>query len=356
MMASLKTLFTTKKPWLDLVYLGCFFLAWFVDPPNTTEIALSLGALVGFVALYVFTMRRMDWTVLVASGLAVCLGLAMAAMNFGSAVFIVFAAPMIARLPDTRLRVPALIVLGPAGVLGCVLIGAPWYFTLAVVVLSALSGLTASSAARRAESELEAEDRQARAAAAAVEAERSRISKDLHDLLGHSLSVISLKADLAARLFEQKPDMARQEIEAIQTISRDALSEVRDAVSGLRDRSLQSELKSVIAALESAGIEVLVQGELPALSGEPEAALVMVLREASTNILRHAQASRVEIAFVREAGRHRISVRDNGRGGRPAEGNGLSGMRERVEAVDGLFELCVEGGFAVRVSLPEQLS
>jgi two-component system sensor histidine kinase DesK len=356
MMTSLKSLFTTKKPWLDLVYLGCFFLAWFVDPPNTTEIALSVGALAGFVALYVFTMRRMDWTVLVAAGLAVCLGLSMAAMNYGSAVFIVFAAPMIARLPDTRLRVPALIVLGPAVLLGSVLIGAPWYFTLAVVVLSALSGLTASSAARRAESELEAEDRQARAAAAAVEAERSRISKDLHDLLGHSLSVISLKADLAARLFEQKPDMARQEIEAIQAISREALGEVRDAVSGLRDRSLQGELKSVITALESAEIEVIVQGELPALNAEPEVALVMVLREASTNILRHAQASRVEIAFVREAGRHRISIRDNGRGGRPAEGNGLSGMRERVEAVDGLFELSVEGGFAVRVSLPEQLS
>lgn len=356
MMASIQSLLSTKKPWLDLVYLGCFFLAWFVAPPDATELALSVAAMAGFVAMYVFSMRRLDWTVLIAAGLSVCLGFSMAAMNFGSAVFIVFAAPMIARLPETRLRVPALIVLGPVVLLGGLLIGAPWYFILAVVVLSALSGLTASSAARRAESELEEEDRQARAAAAAVEAERSRISKDLHDLLGHSLSVISLKADLAARLFEQKPEMARQEIEAIQAISREALGEVRDAVSGLRDRSLQAELKSVTEALESAGLEVRVAGELPAVSDDQEAALVMVLREASTNILRHAQATRVEFAFAHPAGLHSICVHDNGCGGAVSQGNGMRGMRERVEDVGGQFEWDGQDGGVVRVTLPVETS
>ena len=175
--------------------------------------------------------------------------------------------------------------------------------------------------------------------------ERERIGRDLHDLLGHTLSMVALKADLAARLVESDPHRAQREIGEVGGIARDALAQVRQAVSGIRAAQLAAELASAKLLLETDGIafDYRLDAAVAAagLSADMETALAMTLREAVTNVQRHARACQVQATFSREGDALRLLVRDDGRGGALVPGNGLAGMRERIEALGGV--LCVDG-------------
>lgn len=169
--------------------------------------------------------------------------------------------------------------------------------------------------------------------------ERERIGRDLHDLLGHTLSMVALKADLAARLVERDPAGAQREIGEVGGIARDALTQVRQAVSGIRAAGLAAELASARLLLETDGVAFdYVLDDAVARAGLPvavETALAMTLREAVTNLQRHARAQAAQAVFSREGDAIRLQVSDDGRGGAIVPGNGLCGMRERVEALGG---------------------
>ncbi|GAA1351667.1 sensor histidine kinase [Falsarthrobacter nasiphocae] len=164
--------------------------------------------------------------------------------------------------------------------------------------------------------------------------ERHRISRDVHDLLGHSLSVLAVKSELASRLVDADPARARAELEDISRISREALAEVRSTVTDLRSPDLASALSGARAALQSAGIRATVRGEG---TTTPHAALfAWALREAVTNVLRHSGARRCEISIQPEE----LSIVDDGVGlDGAAWGNGLEGLRSRVESAGGQLEL-----------------
>jgi two-component system sensor histidine kinase DesK len=166
-------------------------------------------------------------------------------------------------------------------------------------------------------------------------AERERIARDLHDVLGHTLSVIILKSELAGKLMERDPQRAGNEIREVEQISRQALSEVRDAIRGYRSQGLTAELAQAKSTLETAGVTVNCDAapiELPALQ---ESVLSMAVREAVTNVVRHAQARTCSLRLGQENGSCKLQIEDDGRGGSPTEGNGLRGMRERVEMLGG---------------------
>ena len=349
-----RDLFTTRRPWLDLVYLSFFFFHWTIAPPDLLEAGLGFAALGLFIGVYIFTMRRLDWTVLVGAGLGMALALLIAAENWSAAVFMVFSAPMIARLPDAALRTPALVILGPVIILASWLAGMPWWWIAAVLVLAALSALSAGAAARRAEREADAEDREAEATRLGAEAERARIARDLHDLLGHTLSVITLKADLAVRLFEQDPARAKAELDSIQSISRDALGEVREAVTGLKARSLKAAWQETRARLVEAGLTVEDEYAETPLGTDAELALAMALREGVTNILRHSGAKTVHIRLESSADAVTLSLDDDGIGGAIRSGGGLSGLSDRLAAVGGRLDIEQpgNGGTRLRASVP----
>ncbi|NID13916.1 sensor histidine kinase [Luteibacter yeojuensis] len=167
-------------------------------------------------------------------------------------------------------------------------------------------------------------------------AERERIGRDLHDLLGHTLSLITLKSELARRLALADPSRAQQEMEEVERVARHTLAEVRSAVTGLRAGDLSSELVSARLMLESSGIafeaELPGQLELPA---QAEATLCLVLREAVTNIHRHSRATEARVVITRNGQDFSMRITDNGCGGLAAHGNGVSGMRERVRQIGG---------------------
>jgi two-component system sensor histidine kinase DesK len=189
-------------------------------------------------------------------------------------------------------------------------------------------------------------------------AERERIGRDLHDLLGHTLSLVALKSELAARLVESDAAAAGREMREVERVARAALAEVRAAVSGLRAPQLMAELASARLLLETAGVHVDNRIIATSLPGAQDAALAMVLREAATNVLRHAQATRVVIHLEQDAARVRLCIGDDGRGGIAREGNGLAGMRERLTVLGGALSIDAPTGCGTRLcaELPLQRS
>jgi two-component system sensor histidine kinase DesK len=187
-------------------------------------------------------------------------------------------------------------------------------------------------------------------------AERERIARDLHDLLGHTLSVIVVKAELAARLAEHEPARAADEMRDVERIGREALSEVRAAVAGYRAKGLHGELEGARRALAAAGVEATIEAEVPALSIIQESALALAVRESVTNVVRHANARHVTIRIGSDQRRVTLEVVDDGRGGSAADGAGVTGMRERMAALGGEVQRDGASGMRVRVILPLEAS
>ncbi|MFJ9826407.1 sensor histidine kinase [Streptomyces sp. NPDC101160] len=189
----------------------------------------------------------------------------------------------------------------------------------------------------------------------AVEKERLRFSRDLHDLLGHTLSVIVVKSEAARRLAPRDLDAALAQLADIESVGRQALTEIREAVTGYREGSLTTELDRARDALSSAGIEPVVRQSGPPLEPPTEALLSWVVRESATNAVRHSGATRCEIEVGGGPERVRLTVTDNGRGtGSGTPGSGLKGLRERVAAAGGTLESGPgpRGGFRVTAELP----
>ncbi len=183
----------------------------------------------------------------------------------------------------------------------------------------------------------------------ALVSERERVARDVHDVLGHSLTALSVKAELAARLIDVDPVRAKEELESIQATARHALAEVRSTVGGLRAGNLVAELATLPRVLDDAGIETTIVGTVDGTDPRHRALLAWVLRESVTNVVRHARAQSVRI----ELGPHGIAVTDDGRGCAGAEGNGLRGMRERVSAAGGSLEVTpATPGTRLQVVLP----
>ena len=189
----------------------------------------------------------------------------------------------------------------------------------------------------------------------AATAERERIGRDLHDLLGHTLSMVALKSDLAARLVKHDPAAALEEITQVGHIARDALTQVRRAVSGIRATGLAAELASAKLLLETDGIafdyHIDTNATDLALPSAVESALAMTVREAATNIQRHANARHARIVFALEAGHAVLRIADDGRGGVIVPGNGLTGMRERIVSVDGELNIDSRPGEGTRIQV-----
>ncbi|WP_435845826.1 sensor histidine kinase [Streptomyces huasconensis] len=230
-----------------------------------------------------------------------------------------------------------------------------------LAVLNVLIGFAMSGVRQLVRTAIQLRQARATVAQLAANEERLRLARDLHDLLGHSLSLITLKSELAGRMLPDHPDKAAQQVADIEQVSRQALVDVREAVSGYRRRTLAGELAGARTALTAAGIEADVPLQVPAeLPGEDgEAALAWALREAVTNVVRHSGAGRCTVAFTARQTLTgpllELSVVDDGVGGSgAAAGNGLTGLAERVHAVGGALETGPAGrrGFRLAARVP----
>ena len=189
-----------------------------------------------------------------------------------------------------------------------------------------------------------------------AENERSRIGQDLHDSLGHTFAMLSVKTDLALQLFQmQAYPQVEKELKEIHQISKDSMNEVRTIVENLKSRTLVSELETVKKMLEIAGIEVEVDNQLDkaSLTQDMESTAAMILLELATNIIKHARAEKAYLKLERTDQELVLTVRDDGKGFATVKGNELHTVRDRATAFSGQVELVsLQHPTEVRVHLP----
>jgi two-component system, NarL family, sensor histidine kinase DesK len=332
------------------------------SPARTTAIAVLLAA---FVVLYLALLLPTPlvdrwgqpgiWSGLVL--LAAIAGLTLALGAPGSFVtlfvYVVVAAGL--RLPARAAGAVIGVTTAAVGV-GLAAAGAD-SSTLAAYILTILTlgaTMVALASATRANWELRAARREL--ANQAVSEERLRIARDLHDLLGHTLSLIALKSELATKLAESDPRRAQAEMADVQRVSRQALEEVRDTVQGYRRRDFADELASARESLSAAGIDCQVEASAPELPAEVEDLLAWALLEATTNVVRHSGARVCRINLSTDSNGVALQVDNDGT---PAltgssNGTGLAGLAERARRLDGTLESGArpEGGFRLRLTVP----
>lgn len=188
---------------------------------------------------------------------------------------------------------------------------------------------------------------QRQAGTRAILEERERVARDVHDVLGHTLTVIALKSELAGKLLERDPGRAQAELREITHLARESIEEVRQTVAGLKVQSLSEEITAASQALESAGIDLRREGsawsDLDSIPAANQAVFAWVIREATTNIIRHTAARRATIKLDRNS----LTITDNGVGISPeAAGHGLEGLKARVEQVGGTLSIVGKRGVA----------
>jgi two-component system, NarL family, sensor histidine kinase DesK len=345
-----------RNPAFDYIWLiySAFFFADPVQRHSTRVwivfgVAYALFLLTFSGIIYARTLRRVRWLL---AALAV-LGLAYTPFNYsflGVFIYLAALAPFaFESLPISFACIfaSALAAVGE-GIYGHL---SPWSSgTIAFIAIGVGAGNVVLGLQRRsAEKLLRAHQEMAQLAKLA---ERERIARDLHDLLGHTLSVVVLKSELAGRLFDNDPARARAEIGEVESISRQALQQVREAVSGFRMQGLQAEIDSAQKSLAAAGVTLTCVNPPPKLGAAAESVLALILREAATNVLRHARATECWLDFSSGPEGADLVVTDNGRGGIREEGNGLRGMRERVQMLGGSFRLESVQGTRLFIHLP----
>jgi two-component system, NarL family, sensor histidine kinase DesK len=228
------------------------------------------------------------------------------------------------------------------------------YETFTLVALPA--GLWGSARLVRVLDELQAT--RAELAELAVGRERLRVSRDLHDLLGQSLSAIALKADLAVRLLGRDPPAARAEIASLTGVARDTLRGVRAVTHHQHAVSLRAELEGAAALLSAAGIQARVDLDLPGLPGPVEELLGWAVREGITNVLRHSHASTCSITGGRQDGHARLQIINDGAPAPAGAGSGLAGLAQRATALAGTVthQRSADGRFRLLLQVPEEVT
>jgi two-component system sensor histidine kinase DesK len=337
---------------LYLVYLAPVLFYAYFSRPFAGKWALTFGAIAVFLVLY-YRAKWLTGKALLPVVFAIAaLGAALAPHNAGASAFFIYAAVFATRSGPPAFAYRIL------GVLLAVIALEAWFFHLSYwfwapgLVFCVVTGAVGIRGAevRMANAEL-------RTAREEVErlaklAERERIARDLHDVLGHTLSVIVLKSELAAKLAASDLTRAAQEIRDVERIARESLSELRQALAGYRAAGIAAEIDRANEVLKSAGVHLECDVQEMRLPLRHESTLALAIREATTNVVRHAHATSCRLEIAASGATCNFVMRDNGCGNDAPNGFGLSGMRERVEALGGTFARDVSSGTCLRISLP----
>lgn len=329
----------------DLIFGGSLDAAWYIAT------AVSVPA---FLVLYLLGCTRSQRYIgRFASGM-VLLGYVVLPWNHSAGItYIIYACAYFAFFGTPRQSVAGMFVAVAGFVLWSQYLHWPWAATIgmSMVAFSVGGGNLGYRINAQKDAELRLSHDEVRRLAAT--AERERIGRDLHDLLGHTLSLITLKSELANKLFDRDGAAAKREMIDVERVARDALAQVRRAVTGIRAAGFAAELASAKLLLESNDVNLDYALADVALPVAIETALAMTVREAVTNIQRHANARHASVTLVTAGNRLTLRVSDDGRGGDIVPGNGLCGMRERLAAIGA--DLRVESqrgvGTQIQVSL-----
>jgi two-component system, NarL family, sensor histidine kinase DesK len=329
-------------PFVWLLYLGFLFMPLTWPQPVNAWLTPTLVSLPVFLALYfLHHLPSRRGSMVEPLGVAL-LGFALTPFNTFANVYVIFSAA----LSPFALQGVWRPVLYMCGLIALFALEVFWVGSPVPLLIVGVTAVSAPAAclgnvffiegARKSQALQASNEEIVRLAAIA---ERERIARDLHDLLGHTLSLIAIKSELAERLVHRDAESAAREISDVKNIARETLKEVRSAVSGIRSAALEGELAAARALLESSRVELTTRQSNGALPTALENTMAMILREAVTNIHRHAGAKHVNVDILAEGSVAELIVSDDGRGGISAHGNGLRGIAERVKESGGSLEI-----------------
>ena len=335
-----------------LIYSLPFLLTAFAPPFTAFQRAVMLLSYLAFLPMYFggYLIRTPNilWIVAAFDLIAIV----NSQWSPAAATFFIFGSACIANgfAPRTAGKVLAgqLVV----GAVASFLLGTEWWYYMMSIVISALIGAITIQARGKEQADARLRMAQEEVERLAKLAERERIARDMHDLLGHTLSVVVLKSELARKLMPRDLARAEQEIIEIERIARQGLAEVREAITGYRSTGLAAEIEHVRETLTAAGIDTTIEAHALKLAPAQETALSLALREAATNVIRHAAATTCHVKFYAQDGSALMEVQDDGKGGDAPFGNGLSGMRERIAALGGVLKKETERGTRLLIRLP----
>lgn len=325
--------------WLVLaligLYLCIFWLALLWESPSAERAGIGLVATLIFVPTALRGLWHKDWGAYVYTTLMAGLCYATLPYTAAGVVFLFYGQLFLSQNGDWRRSILfQILFIGIAALLG-VQLGYPELFIIVAVLLIVFGALFDHLFYRFLQQQSDLLRSQDEAEHLARVAERERIARDLHDLLGHTLSSVRIKAELAGRLLYDQPDKAAREVAEIEQAARLSLQQVRATVSGYQAGGLAAEINSARSLLSSAGVSFRASVDAQ-VTDSVQATLAAVLREGVTNIVRHAEATEVEMSVTGQAGNRLLFVlTDNGRGMSGSSGQGMRGIRSRAGAAGG---------------------
>ncbi len=349
---------TSRRSWIEgplpwLAYLPFYAMPWFWRAPGETGLILSIAGIALFLPVYLLGYRAGETGRMAAAATIVTIGLVLAPFGGSWTVFPIYASAMVGYLQPPRRAIVAILAI--AMLTGAT--GIAWkqmtLWWLPGVLLAIMTGFgTFSREAfyKRTQALLASQEEVRRLAGTA---ERERMARDLHDVVGRTLTLIALRADLAAKLMTSDAAAAQTEVLAVAGIARTGLADVRAALAGTAGGSLAHEIESSRDALDAAGIVATVTGDLSDIPPDAGAVLAMTVREAVTNVIRHAGAGHCHIELTIDPATAGVRIVDDGRGGSFREGHGLTGMRQRLAAAGGTLQVQHQGtGTCVAARVP----
>lgn len=312
----------------------------------------TLSSFVVFLVLFYRIYYRDRAQVIWCTSAIAALGFAVTPFNPGAQCYAIYACAYLAFSGSTRIALRNIFVLlALYSVQWLLLLDFGWPYLINGVLVALAVGFMNINFLRKQQRDAELRLSHDEVRRLAAVAERERIGRDLHDLLGHTLSLITLKSELANKLFDRDAVAARREMVDVERVARDALAQVRRAVTGIRAAGFAAELASAKLLLESNSVRLEYALADIALPIDVETVLAMTVREAVTNIQRHAQATQASIALECAQSKLILRVEDNGRGGAIVPGNGLTGMRERLATVGAQLSIQSQRGSGTRLSV-----
>ncbi len=335
-------------PWPWLVYLVFYPLPYAWAPPNAAQLIASALGLAVFLPVNILSYRLGGMRLVFACGMILAVAITLAPWGGSWTVFSIYAGAAAARLRPYRFAALLIVAVAVVTVATGLLMAQPlfWWGTgVLLVLVTGGANLSREAFYDRTRALLGSQEEVRRLAGTA---ERERMQRDLHDVVGRTLTLIALKADLAERLVPGGATAATAEVRAIAGIARAGLAEVRAALAGEAGGELTHEITASMAALQTAGVAPRLVGDPACLPGEAGGVLAMTLREAVTNVVRHAGAGYCRIELTMEAGTARLIVADDGTGGAFREGNGIAGMRQGLIAAGGSLAIDT-GGVGTRL-------
>jgi two-component system, NarL family, sensor histidine kinase DesK len=339
-------------PYINLVYLIFVFMPLFFNAKlSTTQITITLASVAVFLPLHFASFKNKGRNIVFTATGMLALSYAVMPYNYGANTYLIYAVISAAHVFKPRNAILFLIT-------ALVLMAFQIYWLKYPIVFYAATAIMCcmfvfytlyNNSVERSNQSLRLS--QLEVQRLAQSAERERIGRDLHDILGHTLSLIVMKSELASKLLERDPNAAATQIREVEKVARDALGQIRTAVAGIKLAGLEAELANARLSLLSADIQLHYQLAPVELSSEVETVFALAVREAVTNIIRHSNAQQVEVELSNINQHLQLRISDDGKHNIVTPGNGLNGMRERLELLGGKLEIDTGPQGGVRLNL-----